>query len=356
MSTAAEPRPFRLESPYGLWAELSSRQRGAWYHGDLHTHSAHSHDGAYPPELLVDMFRAHAFDFVAITDHPKPGQHRTLDLSAAAEASTRWGSGLPWPASDGLIVVPGYEYETPPPDLAHTNCIGRPGRDLTIYDGANGTQGAVDQANADGGWTFFCHPNVFGRADLIDGVRDLVGIEVINAGSVSYRAGREDALVRGLAFDAWDRALARGQRLWGFANSDFHRFLEGEPFVARNVVYAAERTWDAIESSIRRGCFYFSTGQSIDRIDVAGDELAIRAPGAERIRFVGRGGVVLGEAAGEQAAYRVRGDEGYVRAEAEGPGSAFRTRPQLRDLAPTAYTQPVFVRPEGASAREPRHA
>jgi hypothetical protein len=302
------------------------------------------------------MFRAHGFDFVAITDHPKPGQRGTLDLSAAAEASTRWGSGLPWPSSEGLIVVPGYEYETPPPHFAHTNCIGRPGRALTIYDGAGGTQGAVDQANADGGWAFFCHPNVFERADLMDGVRGLVGIEVINAGSVSYRAGRDDALARGLAFDVWDRALSRGERVWGLANSDFHRFMEGEPFVARNVVYAAERTWDAIEASIRRGCFYFSTGQSIDRIDAAGAEFAIRAPGATRIRFVGGGGAVLSEIEGDEAIYRVRGGEGYVRAEVEGPGPAFRTRPQLRHLPTMAFTQPVFVRLEGVSERDRHHA
>jgi hypothetical protein len=85
-------------------------------------------------------------------------------------------------------------------------------------------------------------------------------------------------------------------------------------------VRADTLTAPAILGAIRRGDFYASTGVAIRDLVASQTELrlAMDMKTTDDIRFttefVGRGGRVLATVRGQEATYRVRGNEGYVRA------------------------------------------
>jgi hypothetical protein len=109
--------------------------------------------------------------------------------------------------------------------------------------------------------------------------------------------------------------------------------------------------------AMREGRFYASTGATIGRNEIDGDEWVIESPDADRIRFStdwgrvtgfadavtgtyvyrGSGGPVTeklsADGPGMKVRYRFRGDETYVRCEVLGRGGR------------AAWTQPVWVTP-----------
>ncbi|MDD2711180.1 MAG: PHP domain-containing protein [Verrucomicrobiae bacterium] len=45
-----------------------SRQ-GRWFKGNLHTHTTRSGDGEFSPQEVIEWYKSHGYDFLAITDH-----------------------------------------------------------------------------------------------------------------------------------------------------------------------------------------------------------------------------------------------------------------------------------------------
>src|SRR5688572_549911 len=43
-------------------------EKKSWYKGNLHTHSYWS-DGDEYPEMIVDWYKSHGYDFIALSDH-----------------------------------------------------------------------------------------------------------------------------------------------------------------------------------------------------------------------------------------------------------------------------------------------
>src|SRR4051794_37803823 len=58
-------RPRRAEAPG--WQR--SRPSVSWLKGQLHAHSANSHDGHAPPGEVVRWYEARGYDFIVLTDH-----------------------------------------------------------------------------------------------------------------------------------------------------------------------------------------------------------------------------------------------------------------------------------------------
>jgi len=89
------------------------------------------------------------------------------------------------------------------------------------------------------------------------------------------------------------------------------------------MVLVPERTPAAIVRAAKAGCFYASTGLTIDRIVETNEDrqvlhhitVTVAAPCTGR--FVGPGGQTLAQAQGMQFEYQVQ-DEAYVRFEAQG--------------------------------------
>jgi hypothetical protein len=159
----------------------------------------------------------------------------------------------------------------------------------------------------------------------------LTGIEVFSGDGIRVE---EDT-----GFELWDRLLSSGLRLWGFGNDDFHHW--GQERRVWDVVRAAECTPAAILEAIRRGDFYVSSGFGFDHITSDADSITFYLKGGaaqfegayKYLTLYGRDGRILAEQTGRFAefSYTVRGDEGYVRAEAYMSGGY------------GAFSQPIYV-------------
>jgi hypothetical protein len=145
-----------------------------------------------------------------------------------------------------------------------------------------------------------------------------------------------------------DALLSRGKRLWAVASDDSHFFRHLEeangapPGQGWIVVRAEKLSPDAIAAALTKGDFYASNGVTLDDYAVTREELSIKIKRTTKLasitpdtrfvtRFIGRGGRVLGEVHGPEPKYRIRGDEGYVRASI------------VDSNGRRAWTQPVFL-------------
>lgn len=273
-----------------------------WLRGNLHAHTTLS-DGRLSPGEVLAAYEREGYDFLAISDHDRlvpPDDYRD---------ATR------------LLLLPAVEVTARGP---HMLAIGV----QSIVEPDADRQRCIEQAAGMGGITILNHPN-WGVGynhfpqERMEALRGYAGIEIYNA-VIEWLEGSA------LALDRWDRLLSSGRRVWGFANDDMH-WPEN---VGRgwNVAQCRERTPAAVLEALREGRFYASTGVTIDSVRLASGVLAVEAPDAQRIRFVGRWGRELAFVDGPRAAYPIGGGEGgYVRAECYGAGGR------------TAWTQPVWV-------------
>jgi hypothetical protein len=131
------------------------------------------------------------------------------------------------------------------------------------------------------------------------------------------------------ATDHWDRLLSKGRRVWGFANDDAHQ--AHHVGYGWNCVLSAERTSPAILAAMQAGCFYASTGVSIERVESDGMRARIVAPDAQRIAAITDKGVRLKVADGSELEVEVPEKRSYLRFECWGGGER------------QAWSQPLFV-------------
>ena len=90
-------------------------------------------------------------------------------------------------------------------------------------------------------------------------------------------------------------------------------------------------------SALKSGDFYASNGVTLKELETTREHVSLSIEGVGDYvyftRFIGRGGRLLAEEVGADVLYRIRGDEGYVRA-VVAVASSTVTR---------AWTQPVFL-------------
>lgn len=272
-----------------------------WLRGNLHAHTTVS-DGESPPEEVIAAYEKAGYDFLAISDHDRlvpPDQYRALTRMTLIPADEVTAAG------PHVLAVQVAEVVEPDPHR----------------------QKVIDATVAQGGFAILNHPNWQRHynhfpQELMERLAGYAGIEIYN-GVIERLEGSA------LATDRWDRLLADGRRVWGYAHDDSHAFRD----VARgwNVVQAADRSVGALCDALREGRFYASTGVEITRIAVDGQTISLAASNAQRIRFLGARGVEFHYADAGEARYQVTGREGgYVRVECYGEGARM------------AWTQPFF--------------
>ncbi len=255
---------MQLQNPY-----LS--QDFTWLRGNLHTHTTFS-DGVSPPDEVIAGYERQGYDFLAISDHDvfvPPGEYQALTNMTllAADEVTRHGP--------------------------HILCV----QIGAALDPVADRQKVLDEAAAQGSFAILNHPNWqkhFNHfpQELMEGLTGYAGIEIYN-GVIERLEGSA------LATDRWDRLLAGGRRVWGYANDDSHR--PGDIGRGWNVVQAADRGAGAICEALRQGRFYASTGVDITRIEVGEGTVSVAAPNAQRIRFLGAWGKEFRHADGAEA-------------------------------------------------------
>jgi len=312
-----------ISAPVGLSAaELR------WYKGNTHTHTLNS-DGDSAPDEVVRWYREHGYQFLVLTDHNF--------LTGVDALNALHG------ADEQFLVIRGEElsdeFEGKPVHLNGLDVerVVAPQGGETLLETL---QRDVDAIRSASGVPHVNHPNfewALSAGELSRLERDRL-FEIFNVHpSVNNLGGGGSP---GLE-EMWDAVLSSGKLLFGIATDDAHVFKDpGNPDVAGPgrgwVMVRAERLGvREILAALERGDFYASTGVELETYEATRREIriGIRKKGSSRyhVEFIGKGGRLLEEALGSPAVYRIRGDEGYVRARI------------VESNGRLAWTQPVML-------------
>lgn len=289
-------------NPYGNVA----KNKGRWMKANFHTHAGTGPNtcGAYDLEEVIKLYKEAEYDILTITNHDL-----YTDTSIYKE---KYNIGL----------INGFEYSQD----SHMLCIG--GKSLIKAD----HQTAINECTDEGGFVIICHPNWqykgYWTGERINALTKYRGIEVHNS-VITRLAGT------GLAEDTWDYLLSRGKLVWGFGNDDFHRWFDLNK--SWTMIYAESNSEEDVKSAIEEGCFYLSTGLSIEEISLDNSTVKIKAsenkcyPKNYEYIFIGKNGEVLERQNSEYGEYKLSGNEEYVRVKVMGEqGCALWTQPIYR--------------------------
>lgn len=310
-----------------VFTSSATAQPTRWFRGNTHTHTLQS-DGDSPPDSAARWYRDHGYNFLFITDHEK--------LTDPAPLNAQYG------IAGKYLLIAGQEVTQRVVDSAHVdrlrqahvNALG-----LTRVVMPQGTRGLasgitmregyatnIAAIRAAGGIAQVNHPNFRWSVRLDDmlALPDSILLEVLNAHTGVNNAGDGDKSPSTEAL--WDSLLTRGKVVFAIGDDDAHSFKPADndayeltrPGRSWIMVRADTLTAPAILGAIRRGNFYASTGVSLKDLSVSPSEIRISIEqvydARYRTQFIGKNGRILATVAGKEATYRIRGDEGYVRA------------------------------------------
>lgn len=286
--------------------------------GSLHTHSRRS-DGTAPLEAMVDWYRSHGYQFVAMTEHDL-----RVDPGEVA--------GLTGP---GFVVIPGEEVTDrwrDGPLHANALCARQRIDGARDFDRADVGLGVMfAQIRAEGGTPLVNHPNFHGSLTAGDIARGASGRYLLEIWSGHPDVATAGDGARPSAEAIWDRVLALGGDAIPAAVDDAHGLpddagvgggaLPGRAWVE---TFGDETTAGAICAALAGGRLYASNGALLARIAVQGDVFAVTTtdPGAS-VAFLGEGGAILADVRATEApaeggahaiTYRLTGGETFVRA------------------------------------------
>ncbi len=283
-----------LQSPYVA-------ESLTWLRGNLHTHTTNS-DGNRPPQEVVNIYAEMGYDFLVLSNHDKVTDPTKLDPK-------------------GMTLIPGNEITANGPHMLHVGA-------KTVVPALPDTQEVLNRVVVDGGFAVMNHPNWtadYNHCDLavLEKLQGYAGIEIFN-GVILFHEGSE------LATDKWDRLLAQGRHIWGFASDDSHN--DNHRGLGWVMVQTSDRSAKGIVEAMHTGRFYASTGVTVDNITVKGQTVFVWAGNAQLFRVYGARGRMLATAKGNHITYTAdpQKDISYIRVEAFGEGD---TR---------AWLQPMF--------------
>lgn len=305
-----------------------------WFRGNTHTHTNLS-DGDSSPETVVRWYKEHGYNFVVITDHNCNAGVSELNAAFLIKGSP-------------FLVIPGNEIscqsEGKPVHLTALQ-VSKP---LQPFNGdtiINTIRRNIDEIRSAGAVPVVCHPNfvwAFGAKEL-EAVENVKLVEVWNSHPIVNNNGGggmpgTEAI--------WDTLLSKGKRVWGVASDDTHTLKDFTPHHANPgrgwVMVRCDRlTPEDIMSALERGDFYCSTGVELSDVVFDGKTFTVTVKPDGKIplqyqpkytvEFIGKGGKVLASDFNLKAAYKLKENEGYVRARIT-DSNGFR-----------AWTQPVFT-------------
>ena len=300
-----------------------------WYKGNIHTHTTES-DGDESPEKVVDWYRRYGYDWLVLSDHDH------LTLLDHGSGRRRFQRPLLIPGEEVSAQIKGDTVSV------HITAIGisRVVEPIDAGEVVPTIQANVDAVLEAGGITSINHPNFQWSFDH-EQIKQVTGASLLevyngNPGTNAYAAPGRFSTEQ-----IWDEVLTAGRVIFGVATDDSHHYHDFHPPSMANPgrgwvnVRANELSEDAIIQALETGEFYASSGVTLSELELSRDSIGLSIePEPDPIsvtRFIGRSGRVLDAQVGLQACYRIRGDEGYVRA-------------QVTDTrGMKAWTQPVFL-------------
>ena len=300
-----------------------------WYKGNIHTHTDQS-DGDASPARATSWYRRHGYDFLVLSDH------NHLTVLEYGQGKRRFRKPLMIPGEEVSVRIDGGDVPV------HLNGIGI-SRMVEPIDGGDvvGTlQANIDAIIGAGGIASINHPNYAWAFDH-NAISQVTGASLLEVFNGHHSANLYGAPGRPSCEEIWDRVLSAGVVIFGVATDDAHHYSDfahdrANPGRGWVMVRSHELTTEAIVESLASGRFYSSTGVTLTEVHLMAEMISLRIePERDYIyvtRFVGRDGVEHAAEVGTEAAYRFKGDEGYVRAVVTSSSGAL------------AWTQPTFLR------------
>ena len=298
-------------------------EKAVWLKGNLHCHSTHS-DGKLTPAELVEAYRHHGYDFLAITDHDRYTDTRAMsdDKFTMIQGFELWGNNYPnnrdihvhfmWADSiEGI--APGQVLHLP--ERTGVVC-----RDFSYSMRERGAYVMLNHPH----WSMLTSPEV-------ESENPYHAVETINYGA-EWLENTGDGTV------FWSEMLYRGVRLWGGGGDDNHNdfpldTMYTDSFGGFTVVKARDRSAEAIIEALKTGSFYTSTGPAIYDFYIEDDEIHVVTSPCERIYVCGEHRShqrKLGRHVTEFVT-KLKGNEHMVRCEA------------MDAAGRSAYSNPIFL-------------
>lgn len=260
---------------------------GRFFRGNLHTHSNRS-DGALPPEEVCRRYKAHGYDFIALTDH-FVGRYAYPITDTAPWRDNRFTTILGAEIHSGAmengelwhILAVGLPADFAPPRA--------PDFDART-DQETGPQLARRAHNA-GAYVAIAHPHWSGLT-----LEDALSIEAAHAVE-AYNHGCAIDSDRGEGFLTLDLLLSRGKRLHLCTTDDAH-FGQPDHFGGWVMVKAEENRPDSLLEALKAGDYYSSQGPDFHDIACDGDRIEVAMSAVSRVIVQGQGSasrVVIGE-------------------------------------------------------------
>ncbi len=280
---------------------------GAWFKGNVHTHTTES-DGHLSPREVADFYRESGYDFLVLTDHERASNPSPL-------------------SRDEFLVFTGLE--TSPLEEDH-HIVGIGIKEIGPFSRKNTVQESIDALRDMDAYVFLAHPYWSALTE-----KDVLGLGGID-GLELYNTGCEVEKGRGFSTVHWDNLLSAGMRLSGLAVDDAHRYTNDAPG-GWIWVKSAKLTETAILEAIRNGFFYASTGPRILDVDIREGTVSVLTSPCEVITFHSKGptgssNTRVGEGMLHHAQHKLRPENEYIRIECvDGGGRRAWTNPIYTD-------------------------
>lgn len=386
-----------LLAPLAIFAQKSSDSL-KWFKGNTHTHSYWS-DGDDFPEMIMDWYKTHGYDFICLSDHNTLAQGEKWKLIPDFPAHERRFReylskyGEDWvkyevdsakrikvklktleeyapvfEEKDKFLIVQAEEisdrFEKKP---IHINAINVkevivPRGGTSVTEVMQNNLDAVHEQRQRTGQAMFAHinhPNFMWGISLEDMMKlngdrffeIFNGHPLVNNYGDSTRPGTEEM---------WDLLLINCIKknkplVYGLATDDSHNYLSystrnSNPGRGYIMVRAKDLTASSIIKAMEGGNFYSSTGVELESIDISKKNLSIKVKGEAgvtyKIQFLGaKTGEekprVLAVVEGLDAHYKFKKGDTYVRAKII--SSKYKENPFQEGDYETAWTQPTQI-------------
>lgn len=229
-----------------------------FFRGNMHMHTTAS-DGALSRVEALKLYRDNGYDFVALTDHWKPGEESYYE---------------------NMLVLSGVELDRDlDGQVAHIVGVGIEPEKLRVRRGMQ-PQEMIDAICAASGRAILAHPAwSLNTPEFICSLRNLSAVEVFNTFSGEpWNSERADSS------NVLDLCACAGRLVPFVASDDSHRY-EGEACRAYTMVQARALDRASILQALDVGAFYASQGPGFFQIELDGDALIVRTSPVERITF-----------------------------------------------------------------------
>lgn len=241
--------------------------------GSLHCHSDRS-DGACPPEVVLSAYREAGYDFVAITDHFEAEYGHSVTFAAAPP---------------GLTVIPAAEFSTGAWSKRSTCWVAAVGLPPGFSTAApEGGLRAIAAAKEAGAWTILLHPRLNHWRPFEAGQPHPV-LELIDAVEIYSHSVAATWPDQADGSSVADELLEAGLRLKLAAADDAHFVHPRDRFGAWVMVAADRPDEGGVIEALRKGRYYSTQGPRLDRVELCGRWLSIRAPEAYSVCVTGAG-------------------------------------------------------------------